>query len=191
MRYAWEVTKSAILVSESEYLEKLTGELPAWEYLNGEVSQKPMPKRGHNDAVLNFGDAVADWLPSVGGYWTTEPTTDMSAASERRYLVPDLAAWLGDRVVDIDDVYQPPTVAVEVRSRGQSISALREKCRQYRASGVAVCWLVDPEHRAVEVFDPGRDGEPIDRELSSPAMPGFRLPVDALWARRMVASRGR
>ena len=77
-----------------------------------------------------------------------------------------------------------PTLAVEVRSPGESLNAQRAKCRQFRENGVAVCWLVDPASRTVEVFEDGRDGERLQGavSLASSHLPGFSLAIEALFA---------
>lgn len=64
------------------------------------------------------------------------------------------------------------------------MAELRRKCRVFRANGVAVCWLIDPAARAVEVFEEARDGErlPGDAALATPHMPEFNLPLKDLFA---------
>lgn len=56
------------------------------------------------------------------------------------------------------------------------------KCRFYRAHGVDVCWLIDPETRTALVFEGERDGEePPAGVLASPLLPGFSLALADLW----------
>jgi Uma2 family endonuclease len=172
-------------VREEEYLATMTGEKPSLEFVNGEVFQKPMPKREHNEVGKPLARAFLDYERRHGGTFAWEATTDLSDGSDRRYRVPDYAFWSrGRAVVRPDDVYLPPTLAIEVRSRGQSRGELQEKCREYRERGVDVCWLIDPETRTVEVFDGDHDGTALPRDgvLESPRLPGFALPVVELWA---------
>jgi Uma2 family endonuclease len=72
---------------------------------------------------------------------------------------------------------------VEVRSPGQSIQVLRDKCAGYLAAGVAECWLIDPEARTLERLPIG-DGELLDSKatLVSSAMPEFELPLGEFFA---------
>ena len=60
------------------------------------------------------------------------------------YRLPDTAYWAPGRPSGDDSV---PSVAVEVRSPGQTVRALRDKCRAFRAGGVETCWLIDPAAR--------------------------------------------
>ena len=64
------------------------------------------------------------------------------------------------------------------------MAELRRKCRSFRANGVEVCWLLDPQSRSVEVFEGERDGDRLvaDAVLESPAMPGFTLTLSELFA---------
>jgi Uma2 family endonuclease len=172
-------------VSEEEYLATMTGETPSLEFVNGEVFQKPMTKRDHNEVRKRLARLLFQLEDQHGGSFAWEATTDLSAGADRRYRVPDLAYWAAGRpLARPDDVYLPPTLAIEVRSRGQPVAELREKCREYRARGVDLCWLIDPEARTVEVFDDAHDGAVLGEGalLESSLLPGFSLPVSELWA---------
>ena len=185
-RYTGQMTTPVkVRVSEEEYLATMTGEKPSLEFVNGEVFQKPMTKKSHNEVAMALYDALRVHRRRQGGYVTWEATTNVSADDDRRYRVPDLSYWTRETPVSQpDDVYLPPTLAVEVRSEGQSLADLRAKCHEYRARGVDVCWLIDPGHRTVEVFEAGREGEMLagDGVLESAAVPGFRMAVQELWA---------
>ena len=77
----------------------------------------------------------------------------------------------------------PPTLAIEIRSPGQTRNELRAKCRFFRANGVDECWLVDSRLRTVEQFS--SEGEFIlgtDQTLIATALPGFELVLSELFA---------
>ena len=178
-------TPVKVRVSEEEYLATMTGEKPSLEFVNGEVFRKPMTKKDHQDVSKRIAAILFELEQRTRGYFAWETTTNFSENVDRRYRVPDLAYWAGDREVARDDnVYLPPTLAIEIRSEGQMLRDLREKCREYRSRGVDVCWLIDPARRTVEVFEAGREGEslPADGTLESPAVPGFSMAVTDLWA---------
>jgi Uma2 family endonuclease len=177
-------TPVKVRVSEEEYLATMTGEKPSLEFVNGEVFRKPMTKKSHNEAAMALYDALRAHRRRAGGYVTWEATTNISASDDRRYRVPNLSYWTRDAdVAQPDDVYLPPTLAIEIRSEGQTLRDLRDKCREYRSRGVEACWLIDPGRRTVEVFEAGRDGEtvPADGMLESAAVPGFSMAVSDLW----------
>ena len=173
-----------VRVSEADYLARMTGEKPSLEYVNGEVIQKPMRKRDHNDIGKVLVREFFPYERQTGGYFAWEATTDLSRDDDRRYRVPDHGYWAAGKPISRpDDIYLPPTLAIEVRSQGQSLRELREKCREYREHGIDAAWLIDPQRRVVEVFDGALDGVPIvpDGALESRLLPGFRLQLSELW----------
>jgi Uma2 family endonuclease len=170
-------------MSEEEYLATMTGEKPPYEFVNGEVFQKPLPKRPHGIAAKIFSRHLDRYELEFGGSWIPDPTVNQSEPGVRRYRVPDIAYWAPGRPQG-DSVFFPPTLAIEILSEGQTMDDLRDKCREYRARGADVCWLVDPDRRVVEVFEAARDGErrAADDILESAHLPGFRLLLKDLWA---------
>jgi len=63
-------------------------------------------------------------------------------------------------------------------------ATLRRKCREYRARGVDVTWLVLPLRRAIEVFDDRHDGAAFEAPaiLTAAELPGFELDLAELFA---------
>ena len=173
-----------VRVSEEEYLATMTDEKPSLEFVNGEVFQKPMTKRTHQDVSKRIVEALWHLERRQQGYLSYESTTNFSQGDDRRYRVPDVAFWATNRpVVQPNDIYFPPTLAIEIRSARQSMEGLREKCREYRLRGVDVCWLIDPHNRTVEVYDERRDGALVNPDgiLQCGQLPGFTFPVESLW----------
>ena len=77
-----------------------------------------------------------------------------------------------------------PTVAVEIRSSGQSVASQLEKVREWMRDGVKVGWMIDPAAKTVYVFRD--DGEPeVHVNPSSlevgPEMPGMTVQFERLW----------
>ena len=70
-----------------------------------------------------------------------------------------------------------PDAVFEIRSHSDSLSDLREKMRTYLANGAQLAVLIDPQRRAVEVYELGREPEVRGQETVSldPALPGFTL----------------
>jgi Uma2 family endonuclease len=82
------------------------------------------------------------------------------------------------------DFAGPPVLAVEIISPSDTQEDIVEKVNLYLEAGVVV-WLVDPDFRFVRVHRPGQVPELLDakQELSGePYLPGFRVPVAALFA---------
>ena len=131
---------------------------PALEYLGGMVTQKMSPKGPHGR--LQF--VLARWFEEL-----VRPLGVVTAFTETRVtfgggsFVPDVIVYRSDRVPadergDIaEDFYEPPDVAVEIASPGQTLKDLTDRCRWYVDHGVLVVLLVDPRNRSVLVFRPG------------------------------------
>jgi Uma2 family endonuclease len=70
---------------------------------------------------------------------------------------------LKDRIRELDPAafsgYWPvcPDLAIELRSQSDRARALREKMGEWLANGAQLGWLIDPEARKVEVWDPLQD----------------------------------
>jgi Uma2 family endonuclease len=112
--------------------------------------------------------------------------------SGRESFSPDASYYLGARPVNrMRFIEGAPTFAVEVRSENDYGEAAEEKMAAKRAdyflAGTRVVWDVDPLAQCVHVYraaDPGqphtyRRGEVAEAE---PAVPGWRLPVDEIFA---------
>jgi len=125
-----------------------------------------------------------------GGYAVADNAGFIVDLPHRDSFSPDAAWWTGELTMKF--FAGPPTFAVEVRSENDYGEAaerdLAAKRRDYFAAGTLVVWDVDllnddvvkcyggddPDHP--RIF---RRGEVADAE---PAVPGWRLPVDELFA---------
>jgi Uma2 family endonuclease len=111
--------------------------------------------------------------------------------SGRESFSPDASYF--DRPPPSDEmgfVAGPPTLAVEVRSKGDYGPAaeleMAAKRVDYFQAGTAVVWDVDPRERCVRIFRPDaperptvfKKGQQADAE---PAVPGWRMAVDEIF----------
>lgn len=165
-------------MSERDYLA-LPEEKPYLEYVDGVVLQKPMPNIDHTLLTGHLIVELGLFAREHHGYVGPEARTRFTEGAN--YRLPDVSYWSAPGRPAEDSV---PTLAIEVRSPGQTMGELRQKCRFFRRNGVQVAWLVDPESRTLEVFEADRDA---DRQaapavLTSPALPGFELDLAALFA---------
>ncbi|MCC7363020.1 MAG: Uma2 family endonuclease [Dehalococcoidia bacterium] len=173
-------------MTEEDFVAKYVDLKPAYEYVNGEVTQKPMPKRPHTYVAeeLVFQLGLYRRGPA-GGKSGPEPTVNLSRGADRRYRAPDVGYWGPDRAdAQPDNIFLAPTLAIEIQSPGQTLTHLRAKCREYRERGTAVAWLVRPSSRTVEVWDEAHEGAELREgdELTSAHLPGLVLPVRQVFA---------
>ncbi len=174
-------------LSLEEFL-KLPEEEPALEYLDGVISQKMSPKGRHftlqGELVILFNQFA---VPRRLGRAFPEARVTFAGAS----VVPDVVFYCWDRIPSDengevpDDVFDPPDIAIEIASPGQSRRSLIERCRWYVENGVPLAVLVDPRDRSLRAFRSGWDSGPLrgaDRVDFGDVLPGFSLGVDGLFA---------
>jgi Uma2 family endonuclease len=76
-----------------------------------------------------------------------------------------------------------PDFVVELRSKTDDMSTLREKMEEYIAQGVRLGWLIDPKGGTVEIYRPGRPVEILDRPATlsgEDILPGFVLDLKGI-----------
>jgi len=77
-----------------------------------------------------------------------------------------------------------PDFVVELRSESDSLTKLQAKMQEYINNGARLGWLIDPQHRRVEIYRPGVDVEVLEdpTELSGEdILPGFVLNLTRVW----------
>lgn len=77
-----------------------------------------------------------------------------------------------------------PDLAVEVVSPGEEAEGVLAKVLDYLEAGAKAVWLVYPELKAVEVYGRGGEGRLLRAHEvleGGEALPGFRLPLEALF----------
>jgi Uma2 family endonuclease len=138
-----------------------------------------------DDYAEQTGRGIA--LPDNVGFAVPE------LSSGRQSFAPDAAYFLGPLPTDeMDFIEGSPTLAVEVRSKGDYGDAaeaeMAAKRADYFEAGTTVVWDVDPRAGVVRAyqtavpdqpttFGPGQEAE------AEPALPGWRLAIDQIFAR--------
>ncbi len=77
-----------------------------------------------------------------------------------------------------------PDFVIELRSATDRLPPLREKMEEYKANGVRLGLLIDPQDRQVEIYRPGREPEILGSPTSidcSEVMPDFILSLSEIW----------
>jgi Uma2 family endonuclease len=175
-RPAWQSKYHGVRMTPEEYLA-LPEEKPHLEYVDGMVVQKPMPDEAHGRLTFRIGFLIQVWLGDSPARIGGEIRARLGELPNFR--LPDLSYWAPDAPFGNQ---QPPTLAVEVRSKDQTLAELRRKCEFLRSSGVETCWLIDPVARTAEIYEGrAKAGRPAT-ELAAACLPGFRLPVAELFA---------
>ncbi len=77
-----------------------------------------------------------------------------------------------------------PDFVVELRSKSDSLSSVQAKMKEYIKNGTRLGWLIDPQHRRVEIYRPRSPVEVRENpaELSGEdVLPGFVLDLYRVW----------
>jgi Uma2 family endonuclease len=164
-------------MSAADFL-RLPEEKPYLAYVDGRVEQKPTVNAAHRRIVRRLDSLFDRYIEQHGG--DAGPEGRVQLETSGNYQLPDTAYWQAGAVSGDDSI---PTVAVEVRSPGQSVAKLRAKCVSFLADGTRECWLIDPEARTLErITSQSRETLKAGDTLAPDAMPGFSLRLSDLFA---------
>lgn len=77
-----------------------------------------------------------------------------------------------------------PDFVIELRSKTDTLKSLQEKMVEYIEQGTLLGWLINPQKRQVEIYQPGIEPEVLDNpmELSGgEVLPGFSFDLSEVW----------
>ncbi len=140
--------KSVAITPLAEFLSQSNIEAsPAWELINGEVRQKPMPTLFHSRLQRNLVNYV------------NRHTEQFEAVQELRCIVPpyspvpDISVIACDRLGDEDGPLQgAPNWLIEIRSPDQSTLDLQNKILHCLSNGTQLAWLIDITRQQIWVW---------------------------------------
>ncbi len=128
---------------------------PATEYINGVMTQKPMPKGKHSQLTLLLCNAINDVAKARRlGYALPE----LRCTFDGRSIIPDIAAFRWERIPFDDDGEIPddflsyPDWIIEILSPDQRPNPVIEKIAHCLEQGAELGWLIDPSDRSVLIF---------------------------------------
>ncbi len=152
-------------------------------FLPGRVARRIMRSLEDYAAATGKGEPIADNV----GY-----AFDHALPSGRQSLSPDASFYTGTLPTNLMKyVKGHPDFAVEVRSENdygpKPDREYSDKRNDYFHAGTQVVWDVDPVHQTVTAYTAADPLTPTvfrrgDAAHAEPAVPGWRLSVDALFA---------
>lgn len=150
-----------------------------------------MSPAGSKASTRNAGITGQRWL------WNEEARLGISFDSSCGFYLPNGAdrspdaAWaIQERWNELTEWQQQrfaplcPDFVVELCSNSDRIQDVRDKMQEYIENGARLGWLIDPETRTVEIYEPGEEVETLynsERIVGDPVLPGFVLTMKRVW----------
>ena len=162
---------SATTVTLEQFLAQAEiEESPAWELLEGEAIQKPMPSLFHARLQRN----LVNWLNQVSEEW--EAIQELRCVFPGGSPVPDIVVVRVNRLGMGDGILEgAPDWLIEIRSPDQGLLGLQRKILACLEAGTQLAWLIDLSQGEVWVWR----GQSLPRVYSGldrlPVSSDFRL----------------
>jgi Uma2 family endonuclease len=142
------MVNSVAKISLAEFLARPNIEgSPAWELINGQGIQKPMPTLFHSRLQRNLVNYI------------NRHTDQFEAVQELRCLVPpyspvpDISIVACDRLPEEDGPLNgPPDWLIEIRSPDQSTLDLQNKILHCLSHGTQFAWLIDLARQQIWIW---------------------------------------
>ena len=157
------------------YLE----ESPAWEYANGRVTQKPMPKTRHSllqrRLLSNIDSNSQDYIA----------LPELRCTFGGRSIVPDVAviAWerfpVNEAGEPEDNFLAAPDWTLEILSPGQQANKVIDNILHCLRYGSQLGWLLDPNDVSILSFQPGQEPQLFRGATQLPVLKTLALDLSA------------
>lgn len=149
-------------------------ESPAWEFIDGEMLQKPMPTTHHSILQKRLVAAIDQAQSQY------EAFPELRCVLSQQSVVPDVAVILNQRVPSENSLVQgAPDWIIEILSPEQSTTKLIAKIQICLTQGAQLGWLLDSTERVIMVFWSDRPLAIISGETVVPVLPGVNLQMSA------------
>ena len=138
---------------------------PAWELLNGQAIQKPMPTLFHSRLQRNLVNFINH---SPDAY---EAIQELRCLVPPLSPVPDIAVVAVARLSEEDGPLEgAPDWLIEIRSPDQSTLTLQTKILHCLSNGTQLAWLIDIDHQQVWVWQGDNLPTIFSSEMSLPML---------------------
>jgi Uma2 family endonuclease len=144
-------TKAGVPVEE--YLHTSYPDLDR-EYRDGEVVERTLPDYLHSRTQMLIGVFFENLRRRLPVYACPELRLKLRTDL---YLIPDICVFWPSEPAEAETrpPDSTPLIAVDILSKDDRLSQVREKLEEYKAWGVPHVWLVDPHSRRMYTCDAG------------------------------------
>lgn len=167
------IAEQYISLDEFLHLEETK---PAKEYIEGEITQKPMPQGKHSRIQAKLTNAI-NLVAEKNKIAIAFP--ELRCTFGEKSIVPDVVVLIYDHIPrdengDIANfVNICPDWMIEILSPQQSQSKLVKKILYCLDSGCQLAWLIDPEEKTIFVYYPENKIQSFDQETQLLPTPQF------------------
>lgn len=159
-----------------------------YQLIGGELVMTPSPTPSHQMVSMKLELKMASYVLDKGLGIVLYAPLDVYLGEDETYQ-PDIIFIANERLAIIEEkrINGAPDLVVEILSPSTGYYDLRSKYKVYEKKGVREYWLVDPQHRSVQIFYL-RDGKfALDQEveqegtLESRVIPGLVVHLDNIF----------
>ena len=162
-------------LSLEEFLQ-LPETKPAFEYSDGQISQKPMPKGKHSIIQTELSSTLNQNLKATKIAWAF---SELRCTFAGRSIVPDISVFTWDRIPcdndgEISDSFLlAPDWTIEILSPDQSHSKVIKNILHCLNNQTQLGWLIDPNEQSVIAYFPNQLPQVFDQPDNIITMPDF------------------
>lgn len=162
-------------ITLAEFLQ-LPETKPASEYIDGRISQKPMPQGKHSTLQ---GEIVSNFSGTLKQGKVAYAFPELRCTVGGRSIVPDVVVLLWSNIpLDEDgeianEINQSPDWVIEILSPQQSPTKVVKNIKHCLKHGAKLGWLIDPAEQTVFVYFPDQRVLVFDSAEERLPVPGF------------------
>jgi Uma2 family endonuclease len=141
----------------TEFL-KLPETKPAYEFINGELIQKPMPQGKHSTLQIDLGSSIN---LSLKPECIARAYSELRCTFGDRSIIPDISIFTWERIPhDLDgtvsDLFEiAPDWTIEILSPDQNQTKVIRNILHCLNHGTQMGWLIDPDEELIFVYFAG------------------------------------
>ena len=162
---------------------------PASEYIDGQITQKPMPQGKHSVIQGELGPAING---VVKRRRIARAFPELRCTFGGRSTVPDVAVFRWERIPrdengEVANTFSAaPDWTIEILSPDQSQTRVTKNILHCLQHGTEVGWLIDPSEQTVFIYRSKQEPEALDEPEQVVPVPSFasdlKLTIQDLFA---------
>jgi Uma2 family endonuclease len=167
--------RSGTLISVEEYLA--TGYRPDCDYVDGHVLERNLGEFDHS----RLQTAISAYFFTRRKEWDITVVVEQRVqVKPTRFRIPDVCVVLGNPGEQI--LTHPPFLCIEILSKDDRMSHMRERIDDYLSMGVRYVWVLDPASRRAYVATAESGLHEFKDTVLRTENPALDRPLDAVFA---------